>query len=254
MAYQVRLSQFEGPLDLLLHLIARAKVDICDIFVSEITEQYLASIEGLRSEDPDAMDAIDMDTASEFLTMAAMLLEIKSRALLPRLPDPGEEGEESPEQALIRRLHEYRAIKEGAREMQGIERAAMAVFSKLPEEYPLPPPSYQLDKLTMEGLVGAFYRLMRRVAEPEETAFVMRSITREPYSIQECVFRISSRVRRGPVLFVHLFSDRPTRDEVVTLFMALLELLRLGKVRIEQSEVFGDIRLMQSEGKTVGAQ
>ena len=120
MAYEVQLKQFEGPLDLLLHLIARAKVDICDIFVSEITEQYLASMADI--------DSLDMDTASEFLTMAATLLEIKSRALLPRLPDPEEEGEETPEQALIRRLHEYRAIKEGAAEMQSIERAA-AEFS-----------------------------------------------------------------------------------------------------------------------------
>ena len=79
MAYVVTLSQFEGPLDLLLHLITRAKVDIKDIFVSEITEQYLASLDGI--------DELDMDVASEFLTMAATLLEIKSRALLPRPPD-----------------------------------------------------------------------------------------------------------------------------------------------------------------------
>lgn len=235
MAYEVQLSQFEGPLDLLLHLIARAKVDICDIFVSQITEQYLASLQGI--------DSLDMDTASEFLTMAATLLEIKSRALLPRMPDPEEEGEESPEQALIRRLHEYRAIKEGAGEMHSIEKAAMAVFSKLPEEYPLPPPSFQLDNLTMEGLVQAFYRLMRRAIAPEEVSVVTREIIREPYSIQECVFRISSRLRRGSLPFTHLFSDVPTKDEIVTLFMALLELLRLGKLHIEQGEVFGEITL-----------
>jgi len=244
MAYQVQLSRFEGPLDLLLHLIARAKVDICDIFVSEITEQYLASME--------SVDAIDMDTASEFLAMAATLLEIKSRALLPRLPDP-EDGEgESPERALIRRLHEYRAIKEGAGEMQCIEYAARSVFSKLPEEYPLPPQSFQLDNLTMEGLIGAFDRLMRRITEPDEVSFAPRSIEREPYSIQECVFRISARLRRGPLMFTHLFSDRPSRDEVVTLFIALLELLRLGKLRVEQDGVFGDIRLTQRGRETVG--
>jgi segregation and condensation protein A len=244
MAYEVRLSQFEGPLDLLLHLIAKAKVDICDIFVSEITEQYLASMRDV--------DELDMDTASEFLTMAAMLLEIKSRALLPRLPDPEEEGEESPEQALIRRLHEYKAIKEGAGEMRSFERVAMGVFSKLPEEYPLPPQSFQLDNLTLDGLVSAFCRMMRRIAEPEETVFSTREILREPFSIQECVFRISAWIRRGPTLFATLFSERPTRDEVVTLFMALLEMLRLGKLRIEQSEVFGDILLTQAGGEMVG--
>ena len=98
MAVYVSLRQFEGPLDLLLHLITRAKVDIKDIFVSEITEQYLESMQGVSE--------LDMDTASEFLTMAAMLLEIKSRALLPRAPEPAEDGEETPEQALIRRLEE----------------------------------------------------------------------------------------------------------------------------------------------------
>ena len=98
MAYYVSLKQFEGPLDLLLHLISKAKVDIKDIFVSEITEQYLASMQDI--------DELDMDSASEFLTMAATLLEIKSRALLPRPPKDEEDGEETPEQALIRRLED----------------------------------------------------------------------------------------------------------------------------------------------------
>ena len=246
MAYEVQLKQFEGPLDLLLHLIARAKVDICDIFVSEITEQFLASLEDI--------DSLDMDKASEFLTMAATLLEIKSRALLPRLPDPEEEGAETPEQALIRRLHEYRAIKEGAEQMQGFERAAMSVFSKLPEEYPLPPPTFQLEGLTLDGLVAAFRRMMLRAAEPAELTLNAREIVREPYSIQECVFRISSRLRRGPVVFTHLFSDHPTRDEVVTLFMALLELLRLGRLHIDQRGVFGEIVLQPGRREALGAE
>ncbi|HML47635.1 MAG TPA: segregation/condensation protein A, partial [Clostridia bacterium] len=107
--YLVQLKQFEGPLDLLLHLISRAQVDICDIFISEITEQYLASMEDIAS--------LEMDAASEFLAMAATLLEIKSRALLPK-PPKVEEGEETPEEALIRRLTEYKALKEGIGQMQ----------------------------------------------------------------------------------------------------------------------------------------
>ena len=124
--YYVSLKQFEGPLDLLLHLITRAKVDIKDIFVSEITEQYLASM--------GSVDELDMDTASEFLTMAATLLEIKSRALLPRPPEPAEDGEETPEQTLIRRLEEYKLYKESAGRMKEFEQAAMQVFSKLPAQ------------------------------------------------------------------------------------------------------------------------
>ena len=125
MAYVVTLSQFEGPLDLLLHLITRAKVDIKDIFVSEITEQYLASLEGI--------DELDMDVASEFLTMAATLLEIKSRAMLPR-PPKVEEGEEDPEAALIRQLEEYKRFRETADAMKLFEKAAGNLFTKLPEE------------------------------------------------------------------------------------------------------------------------
>ena len=101
--YYVSLKQFEGPLDLLLHLITRAKVDIKDIFVSEITEQYLASM--------GSVDELDMDTASEFLTMAATLVYIKSRSLLPKPPKENTE-EEDPADALIRQLREYRAAKE----------------------------------------------------------------------------------------------------------------------------------------------
>ncbi len=246
MPYEVQLKQFEGPLDLLLHLISRAKVNICDIFVSEITEQYLASMAGI--------DELDMDTASEFLTMAAMLLEIKSRALLPRQVEEEDEDGESPEQALIRRLHEYKAIKESTAELKDFERAAMDVFSKLPEEYPLPPQNYQLEGLTLDGLVDAFAKLMAKVREEPEINLPPRAIHREVYSIQECVFRISARLRKGPVGFHQLFSDHPTRDEVVTLFMALLEMLRLGRVHIAQDGVFGEILLTSTGREALGTE
>ena len=154
MAVYISLRQFEGPLDLLLHLITKAKIDIKDIFVSEITEQYLDSMRGL--------DELDMDTASEFLTMAATLLEIKSRALLPRPPAEPEDGEETPEQALIRRLEEYKLYKESAGRMKEFEQAAMQVFSKLPEEYPLPPQPVELTGLSMDALVRALERIIPR--------------------------------------------------------------------------------------------
>ena len=164
--YYVSLKQFEGPLDLLLHLITRAKVDIKDIFVSEITEQYLASM--------GSVDELDMDTASEFLTMAATLLEIKSRALLPRPPEPAEDGEETPEQTLIRRLEEYKLYKESAGRMKEFEQAAMQVFSKLPEEYPLPPPNIEITGLTLDKLVRAFERVLARAEAAASCPRLMR--------------------------------------------------------------------------------
>lgn len=236
MAYVVSLKQFEGPLDLLLHLITRAKVDIKDIFVSEITEQYLASLEGI--------DELDMDTASEFLTMAATLLEIKSRALLPRPPAPAEEGEETPEQALIRRLEEYKLYKESAGRMKEFEQAAMQVFSKLPEEYPLPPQPVELTGLTLQGLVRALERVIARQTAEDEPGRVFRAITRDRFTIEQCTFNLTSRLRRGPVLFSDLLSDQVTRNEIVSYFMAMLELLKLGKLHAQQEQVYDDILIL----------
>ena len=133
MAYRVHIRQFDGPLDLLLHLIGRAEIDIADIFVSEITQQYLSYM--------DQLDEVDMDTASDFLAMAATLLYIKSRHLLPRPPrEEAEDAQEDPEQALIRQLREYKAFKEAGGELQALLQSARDSFTRLPEDVPLPPP------------------------------------------------------------------------------------------------------------------
>ena len=145
--YIVSLKQFDGPLDLLLTLITHAKVDIHDIFVSEITEQYLESMK--------LVDELDMDSASEFLQMAATLLEIKSRSMLPKPPKPEDENELSPEEALIRQLEEYRQFKEISGRMQELEKQARALITKLPEEYPLPPPVVEITGLTLDKLQRA---------------------------------------------------------------------------------------------------
>lgn len=240
MAYVVSLKQFEGPLDLLLHLISKAKVDIKDIFISEITEQYLASLEGI--------DELDMDVASEFLTMAATLLEIKSRALLPRPPSPEEEGEETPEQALIRRLEEYKLYKESAGQMKEFEKAAFQVFSKLPEEYPLPPQPVELTGLSLDGLVRALERIIARQTQAEDPGRVFRAITRDKFTIEQCVFNLTSRLRKGPVLFTDMLSSHVTRDEIVSYFMAMLELLKMGRLHAQQEQAFDDILILPGRG------
>ena len=245
MPQHIHLKQFDGPLDLLLHLISKAKVDIRDIFVSEITEQYIASVSG--AED------IDMDDASEFLAMAATLLEIKSRALLPKPPAPDEE--ESPEEALIRRLEEYRRFKETAVDMQAFEKAAAAMYEKLPEEYPLPPPSFELTGLTLAGLWEALSRVLaRKPEEQEEAVFINREIRRDSFTIEVCMGHILKRLRRGPMAFEALFSGAPGREEVVTLFLALLEILRLNRAHVEQGAIFGEITLYPGRRKDVAAQ
>ena len=240
MALTLHLSQFDGPLDMLLFLIGKAKIDIKDIFVSQVTDQYIQSVQNA----PD----LDMDDASAFISMAATLLEIKSRSLLPK---PKVEDEEDPEQALIRQLEEYQRFKQIAQDMQGFEKAARLMYQKLPEEYPLPPPTLELTGITLEGLIAAFARVMARVTEeedkPEATA---RRIIRDEYTVPRCTAHILRRLKKGPVRFEELFSKNPTRDEVVTLFLALLELLRLGRAAVRQEGIFGEMRLEAREGNS----
>lgn len=234
MAVSIHLKKFDGPLDLLLHLIGKNKIDLKDIFVSEITEQY---IEIVRS----AVD-FDMDEASEFIAMAALLVEIKSRHLLPK---PPKEDEEDPEQALIARLTAYKQFKESAQSMAQFEQSARSVFGKLPEEFPLPPPTVELDNLTLEALWEALLRVQsRKPPEPREVDFRLRDIRRDNYTVEGCMEAIESRLVLGQTRFDELFSEAPGREEVVTLFIALLELLKLGKVYACQGDAFGGILLV----------
>ncbi len=234
MAVSIHLKQFDGPLDLLLHLVGKAKIDLKDIFVSEITEQY---IEAVRSA-PD----FDMDEASEFIAMAALLVEIKSRHLLPK---PPKEDEEDPEQALIARLTAYKQFKESAQSMAQFEKSARQVFGKLPEEYPLPPPTLELDGLTLQALWEALLRVQNRVPpQPREVDFRLRDIRRDSHTVEGCMEAIESRLVMGSAGFDELFSAEPDREEVVTLFIALLELLKLGKAHVMQSATFDRILLV----------
>ena len=244
MALTLHLSQFDGPLDMLIFLIGKAKINIKDIFVSQVTDQYIQSVQNA----PD----LDMDDASAFIAMAATLLEIKSRSLLPK---PEEPAEEDPEQALIRQLEEYQRFKQIAQDMQGFEKAAALMYQKLPEEYPLPPPTLELTGLTLDGLLSAFAKVMARIKEDkEEPIQTARRIVRDEYTVPRCTAHILRQLKKGPVRFDALFSPTPTRDEVVTLFLALLELLRLGRASVIQDGIFGDMMLesREPENRTEG--
>ena len=236
MPYIVSLKQFDGPLDLLLTLISNAKIDIHDIFVSEITEQYLETMK--------LVDELDMDSASEFLQMAATLLEIKSRAMLPKPPKPENPDELTPEEALIKQLEEYRQFKEVSARMHQLEEDARALLTKLPEEYPLPPPSIEITGLTLEKLIRAYRRVLER-AEQAEAADRMasREIRRDVYTVAGCMARISRRVRRGKCTFAELFDAAFTRQEIVTMFMALLELIKLNRLHVTQDSAYDEIYL-----------
>ena len=236
MPYIVSLKQFDGPLDLLLTLISSAKLDIQDIFVSEITEQYLESMK--------LVDELDMDSASEFLQMAATLLEIKSRAMLPKPPKPEEEGALSPEEELIRQLTEYKQFKEISARMHQLEEEARALLTKLPEEYPLPPPNIEITGLTLEKLAKAFRRVLERAEAAERSEnMASREIRRDSFTVAGCMAFISRRLRGGSFRFVELFEENYTKEEVVTMFLAVLELTRLSRLKVEQSGAYGEIFL-----------
>jgi segregation and condensation protein A len=233
MPIHVRLKQFDGPLDLLLHLIGKAKIDLKDIFVSEITEQYIQVVQNA----PD----FDMDEASEFIAMAALLVEIKSRSILPK---PPKDDEEDPEQALIERLIAYKQFKEGAQNMAEFEKTALQIFGKLPEEYPLPPPTFEIDGLTLDALWEALRRVVNRAPkEPREVDFRLRDIRRDSHTVEGCMEVIESRLASGQIDFEDLLSLEPSREEIVTLFIALLELLKLGKAHVSQDSTFDQIIL-----------
>ena len=243
MAFAIHLNDFDGPLDMLLYLISRAKVDIKDIFVSEVTQQYIDYV----SSTPD----LDLDDASGFLAMAATLIEIKSRSLLPRESREGEAEEEDPAQQLIRQLGEYQAIKEAAGRMQQFEKAAANVFVKLPEEFPLPPQTFELDNLTLDGLISAFARVLSRVHPTDEEEPEERRISRDLYSVPRCMARITKQLRHGPVTFSSLFDRNTTRDEVISTFLALLELIKAGRAAAVQDGTYSEILIEPAIRDTV---
>ena len=234
MAYEVHLSKFDGPLDLLLHLIEKAEVDIKDIFISEITAQYLSFM--------DQIDELDMDTASEFLTMAATLVYIKSRTLLPR--PPKEEGaEEDPEVVLMRQLREYKAFKEASTKLEELLQENAGQYTKLPEEFLLPPPTVEWTGGTLEELYDAFCEILLR-EKTESVPHPLHEIQADTFTIRSKSHSIRDLLKeKSRVDFRELFSQGAHKIEIVVTFMALLEMIAHGEVSVEQEKTFGNIEI-----------
>lgn len=228
-ALEVFLESFEGPLDLLLYFIRRQNLDILQIDVSAITDQYIRYIE--------AMSALRFELAAEYLVMAAMLAEIKSRMLLPRQSSQEDEGDD-PRAALIMRLLEYERYKEAATAIDTLPRIARDVF---PAEAALvemeKAPSYA--EVDLHDLLIAFSEVLRR-------ADLQRShhIQMEPLSTRERMSLVLERVRSGAVIpFASLFSLTEGRMGVAVTFLAILELVRESLIEITQSDEFSMIHI-----------
>ncbi len=234
----IKLARFEGPLDLLLHLIKRDEIDIYDIPIAHITQQYLAYLELMR--------ALDLEVAGEFLVMAATLMRIKAKMLLP-LPQSGEEEDEGdPREELVQRLVEYRTFKEAAGTLKDMESERRLLFERgmVPgdeEMGPLP-----LAPATLFDLLDALNRIMSRL--PETTVYEVEG---ELYDVEDKMRLIASTIaERGEASFTELLLRCRARAEMIVTFMALLELIKLGTILVVQSEIFGDIRILhrQTEG------
>ncbi len=224
----VKLERFEGPLDLLLHLIKRDEIDIYDIPIAHITQQYLVYLELMRS--------LDLEVAGEFLVMAATLMRIKAKMLLP-LPAAGEEEEEGdPREELVQRLVEYRQFKEAAGTLKLREEERRLLYERglLPgedEAGPLP-----LAPATLFDLLDALSQV------PEVAVYDVRG---ETYDLEEKMSLIARTVAEdGAVRFSTLLMRCRARAEMIVTFIALLELVKLGQVAVVQDEQFGDISIV----------
>jgi segregation and condensation protein A len=245
-SYTVHLANFEGPLDLLLHLIRRDEIDIYDIPIARITEQYLAIIVDLS--------ALEIDRASDFLVMAATLLGIKSRMLLPKPPKlavellPEEEGTD-PRAELVRQLVAYSQFKEAAKELRSRESDMSRVYTRglFAEEPGGPRP---LEGLSLDDLAAAFHDVLR-----EEWNW--REVPREEIPLREKLREINFRLSRSPagVRFRELFTRGGSRLEVIVTFLAILELIRQRKAAAVQEGTFGElvIRRLITESTTNAA-
>lgn len=239
MSYQVKLDTFEGPLDLLLHLIEKEEVDIYDIPIAKITEQYMAHLATL--------DELNLETASEFLVMAAALVYIKTRMLLPK-PPPADfdaaaaDETEDPRAELVRRLLEYKKYKEAAACLSEMEAKRSRLFECLAdviltEEIP---PAQRLIGLSLDALIDAFRTALLSIP-PEEIA----RIEREEITVRQKIREIRQMVNSADagLPFRRLFAGYPTRYELVITFIALLELIRTRQAKAYQAANFTDIWL-----------
>jgi segregation and condensation protein A len=228
-ALQVFLEAFEGPLDLLLYLIRRQNIDILDIPIAEITRQYVEYIE--------LMKEMQLELAGEYLLMAAMLAEIKSRMLLPRMPSE-EVEEHDPRAELVRRLQEYERFKKAAEDLDALprlERDVMLIEVDAPDRKV----TTKLPDVTLKELLVAFHDVLKRAE-----MFSNLHMQREPLSVRQRMSEILSRLKTNSFTsFADLFDPEEGRMGVAVTFIAILELLRESTIEVIQAEAFAPLHI-----------
>lgn len=252
--YNIKIDAFEGPMDLLLHLINRLEIDIYDIPMAEITEQYVGYIH--------AMKELELDVASEYLVMAATLLAIKSKMLLPKHEEEfyeDEEGfgfEDDPRDELVEKLLEYRKFKHAANEFKTLEEQRNLIFTKPPSdltEFSEPGDAQKMDlNVSLYDMLGAFQKLLRR-QKLQKPLFT--KVTRQEVSIEKRMDEIVTDLKAfgGRKTFFELFHT-PDKEHIVVTFLAVLELMKLNKISAHQEGNFSELFVAAKEGvRAVGS-
>jgi segregation and condensation protein A len=236
--YKVQLEIFEGPLDLLLYLIKKDEIDVYDVSLERITKQYLDYI--------DTFKMLNIELASEFIVMAANLMYIKSRELLPKDVQPPEEeaSEDDPRWELIRQLVEYKKFKEAASFLGIQEVKSDEFFVTTPELPDLETPVVSIGQVGIFDLIRAFQRILKRF----ENASDFREIVNDRFTVADKIEELLNILPVGGRLrFEELFSSASSRGEVIVTFLAMLELIKLNHLQVEQEQLLGEIVIVRPQ-------
>ena len=232
--YTTVLDGFEGPLDLLLFLINKEEIEIKDVFVSQVTEQFLDYMKGLPY--------LDVDKVSDYLNIAATIIKIKAQALVPKLDEDLEPEEDLDDDKanLIRALEEYKLIKEESKKLKELETVGY-YFKEPDKDVGETKTVFNLEGLTLDGLISAFSELIlkqeRKIAEAE-----IREIPRDSYTVEEKITVILETLEtKDEIQFEELFNRDYSKVEIITTFQAMLELLKYQFLRVRQDTTFGEI-------------
>ncbi len=240
-AYKVKLDIFEGPLDLLLYLIRKDEVDVLDVNIERVTKQYITYI--------DTFKMLNIDLAGEFIVMAANLMYLKSRTLLPRpMQPPAEDAEdEDPRWELIRQLIEYKKFKDAAGFLARRQMQMENVFPAVPE-VPVSAQTVTPSGLPETGifdLIRAFQKVLIRFQKEDIS---MQEIADDKFTVSDKIDSLLQTVQPGEqIIFLSLFQEATSRDEVIVTFVALLELIKLRQFRVTQNHLLGEITLYRNE-------
>ncbi len=231
----LKLDNFEGPIELLWRMIKDAKMEIFEINLADMTEQYLEYMSGL--------DELDLEKASDFIDIAATLIEIKSKSLLPNIEEEGEEENDS-EALLLLRIKEYDLIQgasENLKRLENVDRFYREPDDKV-NDY-----RYVLGEMNLQGLLDAFAKLLTKIKK-EEQQIIPKRIEKDRFTVAEKIISIRQNLRdKKRMQFSQLFSEDYTKSEMINLFLAVLELLKMQEIRVLQQKLFDEIDIELKE-------